>query len=888
MENKNSLVLLNTCVSVSGTSSTLFPKLLLLATLVPNIFPTLCSQLNRLSSYTGLPMASDAAETFDLKACQEELKEYYLKEMGKVNLLPWMPDEIKEMESIFVDIELVREDKSKQSQKLEKNEDLVTLKTQGVRENRILVTGEAGGGKSTMAANIAYKWAKQDTKSPLSKFSLVFMINVNEIQDNNANLMDLIFEQVLSEDSEVPKEGLKIYIKNHAKDVLLLIDGMDEDRSGSLKCESSEITKVIHNRKLRKSCVILTSRPHKVGDLGEYLRHYTQVKLKGFSFQNMLKYISNFLQDKDKTGKLIAKLQEQPHILALASIPVLLVMICLLWEDECELPQTKTQLYEDTIKYLWRRYQSKMGEDPSSDEDSDDGKCEDQLNDLLNKLGQVALRGQKVDEMKVVFNEKEFGKEVCEFGCHLGILSKERLRSKLKQKTSVTFLHVTFQEFCTAKHVSNLIVKNHAEIDQFNGAIFKFTAEEIIYKTFILEFCCGLQPQITSILVKYLSEKQDQLLITTPPDLQLLITTPPDFYKLEKDMSIHLPHIFESQLSLEQCVDLVPLVSSEDNLSLTITHKLIPVVLYLLKIHKSSPRSLGLFPRLRYLEITTGFQTWLPTLLGYTSNLISLRMIITKSSTTPMANIELMFRALSALNLVSLQLKNEIGNVRFDVTNLLRLLTQRNAKITHLRLEAFQFDIKTMVRYMSTSGMTLSSLRLCGSIIGSVQPGIVNMQERLTTIHEVMKNLPSLKKLEVLELSSFRISSSVKYLRSVVPQLLMLTLMFCALGEAHLKELFSFLKKAKKLKILSLSQNRISALSMELLVEALKNVPLLEELMLDNTGLTDESACILATCLKEKPTLRFLNLENNPGIGLKGWKALEGLPLKSKPVSYFD
>ena len=878
MENKNSLVLLNTCVSVSGTSSTLFPKLLLLATLVPNIFPTLCSQLNKLSSFTGLPMESDAAETFDLKACQEELKDYYQNTMGKVNLLPWMPDEIKEMESIFVDLELVREDKSKQSQKLEKNEDLVTLKTQGVRETRILVTGEAGGGKSTMAANIAYKWAKQDPKSPLFKFLLVFMININEIQDSNASLTDLIFEQILPEDSKVPKEGLKIYIKDHAKDVLLLIDGMDEDRLGTLKCKSSEITKVIHDRKLRKSCVILTSRPHKVGDLGEHLKHYTQVKLKGFCFQNMLKYISNFLQDKDKTGKLIAKLQEQPHLLALASIPVLLVMICLLWEDECELPQTKTQLYEDTIKYLWRRYQSKMGEDPSSDEDSDDGKCEDQLNDLLNKLGQVALRGQKVDEMKVVFDEKEFGKEVCAFGCHLGILSKERLRSKLKRKTSVTFLHVTFQEFCTAKHVSNLIVKYHAEIDQFNGAIFEFTAEEIIYKTFILEFCCGLQPQITSTLVKYLSEKQDQLLITTPPDL----------YKLEKDISIHLPHIFESQLSLEQCVDLVPLVSSEDNLSLTITHKLIPVVLYLLKIHKSSPRSLGLFPRLRYLEITTGFQTWLPTLLEYTSNLTSVHMIITKSPTTPIANIDLMFRALSALNLVSLQLKNEISNAQFDVTNLLCLLTRRNVKITRLNLDSFQFDIKTMVGYMSTSGISLSSLVLCGSIIGPFQPGFVNMQERLTTIHEIIKNMSSLKKLEYLELGRFRIGSSVKYLKSVVPQLHVLALEFCALGESHLKELFSLLKKTQKLKVLNLSQNIISATSMEHFVEALKNIPFLETLMLGNAGLTDKSACILANCLKEKPTLCFLNLDNNPGIGPLGWKALEGLPLKSKPVSYFD
>ena len=831
-------------------------------------------------------MESDTAETFDLKACQEELKEHYLKEVGKVNLLPWIPDEIKEMESIFVDLELVREDKSKKSQKLEKNEDLVTLKNQGLRENRILITGEAGGGKSTMAANIAYKWAKQDPESPLSKFSLAIMININEIQDSNASLIDLIFEQVLSEDSEVPKEGLKKYIKDNAKDVLLLIDGMDEDRSGSLRCKSSEIKKVIHNRKLCKSCVILTSRPHKVGDLGEHLKHYRQVELKGFSFQNIQKYIFNFLQDKDKTGKLIAKLQEQPHLLALASIPVLLVMICLLWEDECKSPQereckfpeTKTQLYQSTINYLWRRYKNKMGEEPSSDDELDDGKFGDQLSDLLYKLGQVALKGVCLIEMKVVFDEKDFGKEVCELGCDLGILSKKRSRSKLKLKTSVKFLHATFQEFCISLHVANLIVTKQADLDQFYGILYQFTPTGLFFKSLTLDFCCGLQPQITSMFAKYLSEKQDQHVFMPSTSLEMPCS----------NTAVHLTQMFESQLSLKQCTELVPLFSSKDNLSLTIRHEHIPSILYLLKLHESSLRSMGLLSRLRLLEITTGFQTWLPTLLGYTSNLISLQMILTRSPTMTMTDIELIFRAISALKLESLRLRNKIDNDRFDVTDLLRFLTQRNVRITHLKLEAFQFDFKTMIRYMSALGMALSSLGLRGSIIGPFQPGFASMQEKLTAIHEIVKNVSSLKKLEILELGTFRVGGSIKYLRSVVPQLHVLALVFCALGESHLKELFSFLKKAQKLKVLNLSQNIISATSMELLVEALQHIPLLEELMLANTGLNDDSACILAKCLKEKATLKAVNLDNNPGIGSKGRKALVGLPLRSKPFSYFN
>ena len=56
-------------------------------------------------------------------------------------------------------------------------------------------------GKSTMAVYIAYKWVKPDLQYPLCKFSVVFVININEVQDSNASLTDLILEQIHPEDS---------------------------------------------------------------------------------------------------------------------------------------------------------------------------------------------------------------------------------------------------------------------------------------------------------------------------------------------------------------------------------------------------------------------------------------------------------------------------------------------------------------------------------------------------------------------------------------------------------------------------------------------------------------------------------------------------------------
>ena len=207
-------------------------------------------------TFTGTPEAA-----FNLKDCQEKLFGFYRNEM-KVQLLPWDPAHTTDMDTIFVNLELMKEEVNPAVTKhiqIDRNEDLVTFqKSDGKRVNRVFIQGDAGSGKSTLLSNVAYKWAKQDSESPLMQFTLVFMIGVHEI-DKEGNLVDAIFDQILEEDSVVSREGLTTYIKSHPKEVLYLIDGLDEDNSGVLANDSTEVTQVLGNKKLKESCVIVTS-----------------------------------------------------------------------------------------------------------------------------------------------------------------------------------------------------------------------------------------------------------------------------------------------------------------------------------------------------------------------------------------------------------------------------------------------------------------------------------------------------------------------------------------------------------------------------------------------------------------------------------------------------
>ena len=207
---------------------------------------------------------------------------------------------------------------------------------------------------------------------------------------------------------------------------------MDKDSFGLLQNHSSTVTKVLHNNILCQCCVILSTRPHKVNELGEHLKHFTQVKLKGFSEESIKLYIQGFFKDKEKSDQLVEKLDAEPHIKSMASIPVLLVMICLLFEDQCTLPNTKTELCQETIKHLMRTYTCKKGHiltDESADE------FDDQLFSLINTLAEMTLKDIEQHDGKVLFNEEELGAEAFSLGCSIGLISRKRLRSKGKSKT---------------------------------------------------------------------------------------------------------------------------------------------------------------------------------------------------------------------------------------------------------------------------------------------------------------------------------------------------------------------------------------------------------------------------------------------------------------------
>ncbi|XP_072036764.1 uncharacterized protein [Amphiura filiformis] len=161
----------------------------------------------------------DTSAVLGLEMIRKQLMEEYRETRGKLPLLPGMPEEFARMEDIFVDLEIIEEDKKPSGaicKKLNSYVDLVCIErneenSEGIEEielvKRILVKGNPGAGKSTTISKLAYDWACNKQDSPMSKFDLVFVITVNEI-DTDTDLIGVIREQLLSKVSRQSLEEL--------------------------------------------------------------------------------------------------------------------------------------------------------------------------------------------------------------------------------------------------------------------------------------------------------------------------------------------------------------------------------------------------------------------------------------------------------------------------------------------------------------------------------------------------------------------------------------------------------------------------------------------------------------------------------------------------------
>ena len=319
-------------------------------------------------------------------------------------------------------------------------------------ERVILVEGAPGVGKSTCAWEFCRKWVRGEIAQ---QYQLVLLLRLRDERISKAKgLQDLIYHSSPSVCRAVKAE----LESTHGAKTLIILEGFDE-LPDSYRCAASLFFDIIYGHLLPLATVMVTSRPWATSTLHANCSHriFQHIEILVFSSQQITSYIRSVLSESEAVS-LEGYIEKHPQIRMCMYIPLNCAIVVTVYQEsrdsEVTLPTTLTELYTVLVRTLLLRY---LRGHP-------DYKAATKLllsfNDLpptvysqfseLCKLAYSGLAGTS-DHIQLIFTglPSEFD--------NLGFMdSVTELYVTQGTATSHNFLHLTFQEFLAALHISNL------------------------------------------------------------------------------------------------------------------------------------------------------------------------------------------------------------------------------------------------------------------------------------------------------------------------------------------------------------------------------------------------------------------------------------------------
>lgn len=209
---------------------------------------------------------------------------------------------------------------------------------QSRRGARLLITGQAGSGKTTFVHWLAYRLAKNDLPDQLRlmRGSLPFIVRLrNAFRGEQGPTLDEVVSQSY-QISQVP--GGWTESRTHA--AWLLVDGFDEIPQASQHAAEEWLEQILEN--YPQTNIIATSRPDSSLDLGWFSgKGFSSYAIDDLSDQSIDRVIEQWFYAVGKTTvmygqhqlqasrkRLLVDLEENPQLRDLAQTPLLTAMLC--------------------------------------------------------------------------------------------------------------------------------------------------------------------------------------------------------------------------------------------------------------------------------------------------------------------------------------------------------------------------------------------------------------------------------------------------------------------------------------------------------------------------------------------------------------------------------
>ena len=340
----------------------------------------------------------------------------------------------------------------------------------------LLIEGRPGSGKTTLVHKISQDWGR-------GKFQLklLFLVHLRGFfNDSNIGLRDIVQQYYTQEGKHMVEEILENSVNSNGEGLCFILDGLDEynpDSEGQ-----TFIFKLIKKELLPNSVVIVASRPAATANLRRIATR--QIEVIGFLKKQIYDYVEKYqFSDVDKIIDLHKYLDHHPNVHHMCYLPIHAAMVCYLFDVMgSKLPRTETKMYIEftnhTLLRTLTRYKDKITYLESPD------KLLGQDKDIFHKICELAFEKTAASRQVLKKSEIPHFSNISSGNESMGLITVDCMASVCGFENLYTFLHLTFQEFLAAYHISKLEEEKQLEV------ITQYSQKK--HMIVVWKFYCGL------------------------------------------------------------------------------------------------------------------------------------------------------------------------------------------------------------------------------------------------------------------------------------------------------------------------------------------------------------------------------------------------------------
>ncbi len=217
------------------------------------------------------------------------------------------------------------------------------------KHDKLLILGKPGAGKTTFL-----KWlALQCKEGKLHKDRVPFFVTLKEFAEieGKPSLVDFISQQLTECGIDDAKSTVQRILQGGR--AIILLDGLDEVRS----IEHDRVLNTIRqtSEQLDINQFVMTCRIA----ANEYtFADFTEVEVADFAPDQIAEFASKWFQSKDsiKADKFLKHLNAYPGLQKLATNPLLLTFLCLVFEEQARFPANRSELYQEGLDLLLKKW----------------------------------------------------------------------------------------------------------------------------------------------------------------------------------------------------------------------------------------------------------------------------------------------------------------------------------------------------------------------------------------------------------------------------------------------------------------------------------------------------------------------------------------------------